>query len=237
MFNIPEKYKVGKKVPMKDFIPKDLKPDAKKKIKQSVKSVALSHQIMGESIPSLVNEEYNFQVIQFYDVELLEINKTAFVASLYQEMIKSPCVMRLYDASSEVYSFALKRLNQNDNTQIVVTDKLLTAPYPTALPSSDKSTMLRELDYGNIKNHDNKGSFYFEMFLRAYILTNTKLYAGAASFLNKPIWYSQNKQKAVYALLCELENKKEKVQQLISNGEKMMLNQEIRKLITELDNM
>ena len=54
---------------MKDLIPKEFKPDVKKKIKESVKGVTLSYQIMGEDIPSLVNDEYNFQVIQFYDFE------------------------------------------------------------------------------------------------------------------------------------------------------------------------
>lgn len=235
MFNLPEKYKVGKKIPMKDFIPKEFKPDVKKKIKESVKNITLSYQIMGEDIPSLVNEEYNFQVIQFYDFELVDIKRTTFIANLYQEIVKSPCVLRLHDNSNEAYSFALKRLNQNDNTQIVVTDKVITAVYPTGLPSSDKNTLLRELAYGNIKNNDNKGSFYFEIYLRAYILTNDKVYAGAKSFLSKPIWYSLSKQKEVYNLLCSLASDKEKVQKAVSNSEKMKHNQEIRQVICELD--
>jgi len=235
MFNLPEKYKVGKKIPMKDLIPKEFKPNVKKKIKESVKGVTLSYQIMGEDIPSLVNDEYNFQVIQFYDFELTDIKKAAFIANLYQEIIKSACVLRLHDSSNEAYSFALKRLNQNDNTQIVVTDKVVTALYPTALPSSDKNTLLRELAYDNIKNHDNKGAFYFEIFLRAYILTNDKVYAGAKSFLSNPIWYSMSKLKEVYPLLCNLASNKEKVQKAVSNSEKMKLNQEIRQAISELD--
>ena len=235
MFNLPEKYKVGKKIPMKDLIPKEFKPDAKKKIKESVKGVTLNYQIVGEDIPSLVNDDYNFQVIQFYDFELTDIKKAAFIANLYQEIIKSPCVLRLHDNSNEAYSFALKRLNQNDRTQVVVTDKVVTSLYSAALPSSDKNTLLRELAYGNIKNHDNKGSFYFEIYLRAYILTNDKVYAGAKSFLSKPIWYSLSKQKEVYALLSAVASNKEKVQKAVTNSEKMKLNQEIRQTICELD--
>lgn len=235
MFNLPEKYLVGKKIPMKDLIPKEFKPDVKKKIKENVKNVKLSYQIMGEDIPSLVNEEYNFQVIQFYEFELADIKKATFVANLYQEIIKSPCVLRLHDNSNEAYSFALKRLNQNDMTQIVVTDKVVTALYPIALPSSNKSTLLNELAYDNIKNKDDKGSFYFEMYLRAYILTNDKVYANAQSFLSKPIWYSTSKLKEVYALLCAVASSKEKVQKAISSSEKMQLNQEIRNILQKLD--
>lgn len=235
MFNLPEKYKVGKKLPIKDFIPKVLKPDVRKKIRDNVKSVILSYQIMGEGIPSLVNDEYNCQVIQYYDIELVDMKKASFIANMYQEIIKSPCVLRLNDNSNEVYSFALKRLNQNDRTQIVVTDKVLTTVYPTVLPSSDKNNLLRELAYDNIKNKDNKATFYFEMYLRAYILTNDKVYAKAKSFLEKPIWYSINRQKEVYTLLCAVARNKEKVQKSISNSEKMKLNQEIRQAIIELD--
>lgn len=68
MLSLPDKYKIGKKLPIKDFIPKEIKPDVRKKIRDSVKSVILSYQIMGEDIPSLVNEEYNYQVIQFYNL-------------------------------------------------------------------------------------------------------------------------------------------------------------------------
>ncbi|HAW57695.1 MAG TPA: DUF4391 domain-containing protein, partial [Bacteroidales bacterium] len=153
----------------------------------------------------------------------------------YQEIIKSPCVIKLHDANNEAYSFALKRLNQNDETQIVVTDKLVTALYPTTLPSADKNTLLRELGYENIKNHDNKGAFYFETFLRAYILSNDKVYAGSKSFLSKPIWYSYSKVKNVYLLLSTLAGIKDKVQKTISNSEKMKLNQDIRQIISELE--
>lgn len=235
MFNLPDKYKVGKKIPMKDFIPKDFKPDMKRKIKDSIKSVILTHQIMGEDIPTVVNEEQNCQVIQFYDFELADMKKAIFIANLYQDIIKAPCVLRLYDASNEVYSFALKRLNQNDSTQIIVTDKVLTSTYPALLPSANKNILLDELSFSNIKNKDNKVSFYFEMYFRAYILTNEKVYAGIKTFLQKPIWYSTNKAKDVYTLLCEVASNKEKVQKTLSNAEKIQLNQKLRELISELD--
>lgn len=235
MFNLPDKYKVGKKVPMKSFIPKDLKLDTRKKIREYVNGVNLSYQIMGEDIPSLVNDEYNFQVIQFYDFELDDIKRASFIANIYQEIIKSPCILRLYDNNKEVYSLGLKRLNQMDSAEIVVTDKIITEPYSMALPSHNRSNLLKELAYDNIKNRDNKVSFYFEMYMRAYILINHKVYAGAKGFLDKPIWYSIGKSKEVYDLLRTVEIKKDKVQREISNIEKMKLNQEIRQAISQLD--
>ena len=73
MFDLPDTYRVDVKVALKDFIPKDLKPNDKKRIKDAVKSVRLDYQITGEEIPSVTNEEYRCQVIQFYDIEVANI--------------------------------------------------------------------------------------------------------------------------------------------------------------------
>ena len=46
MFHVPDTYRVDVKVALKDFIPKDVKPKDKKKIKDAIKSVKLENQIM-----------------------------------------------------------------------------------------------------------------------------------------------------------------------------------------------
>ena len=91
MFNIPEHYKTDVKLALKDFIPKDLKPDDKKRIKDAVKEVRLMYQIAGEEIPSVISDEYRCQAIQFYDMELKSIKDAAYLASMYQKMIKPLC--------------------------------------------------------------------------------------------------------------------------------------------------
>ena len=88
MFDLPDTYRVDVKVALKDFIPKDLKPNDKKRIKDAVKSVRLDYQIAGEEIPSVTNEEYRCQVIQFYDIEVANIKYANFLASTYQNLIK-----------------------------------------------------------------------------------------------------------------------------------------------------
>ena len=68
MFNIPERYEVGVKLALKDFVPKDLKPVDKKRIRDAIKEVKLSYQIAGEEIPSVIDDNYRCQVVQFYDM-------------------------------------------------------------------------------------------------------------------------------------------------------------------------
>ena len=58
VFNLPDRYKTDVKVALKDFIPKDLKPNDKKRIKYAVKEVRLVYQIAGEEIPSVVDANY-----------------------------------------------------------------------------------------------------------------------------------------------------------------------------------
>lgn len=236
MLKLDDKYKVGKKFPMKDFIPKDLKPTDKKKIKDHVKSCTLSYQIIGEEIPSVINNEYNVQAIQFYDFELEDIKVANFVANMYQTIIKSPCVLRLFDSSKEVYSFALKRLSQTDSTQIVVTATLLTNDFYSTIPSSDKKELENLLKLNNLVGKQNKVTAYLEMYVKAYILTNSKVYAGSKDFLcRKDIWYSESKVRELYSNLRTLELLKLSLLKASGNAEKMSINKEIKKVIEVLN--
>ena len=235
MIKLDDKYAVSNKFLMKDFIPKELKPAEKKKIKDNVKSFILSYHIIGEDIPSVINNEYNVQTIQFYDIELVDMKKATFVANLYQSIIKSPCVLRLYDDSKEVYSFALKRLNQTDNTQIVVTDTLTTKDFYTTISSSDKKEFENLLAFENLIGRQNKVTTYLEMYVKAYILTNSKVYADSKDFLSrKDIWHSESRVREMYANLRELELLKLSLVKASGNIEKIKINKEIKLMIEKL---
>ncbi|WP_249030222.1 DUF4391 domain-containing protein [Tannockella kyphosi] len=236
MLKLDDKYKVDIKLPMKDFIPKELKPAVKKKIKDNVKSCTLSYQIIGEEIPSVINDEYNVWTIQFYDLELVDIKKATFLANMYQTIIKSPCVLRLHDNSKEVYSFALKRLSQTDNTQIVVTDTLVTSDFYTTITSTDKKELENHLALDNLIGKQNKVTTYLEMYVKAYILTNSKVYANSKEFLmRKDIWYSESKVRKLYANLRGLELLKLSLVKASGNIEKVKLNKKIKNHISCLE--
>lgn len=134
MFSLPGRYRVDVNVALKDFIPKDLKPNDKKRIKDAVKSVELEYQIAGEEIPSVNNEEYRCQVIQFYDIEVANIKEANFLAVTYQNLIKPLCVIHMHDTKDEVYLLAIKRLNQTDDMQMVIEQSLLTSKYMMGVP-------------------------------------------------------------------------------------------------------
>ena len=235
MINMPERYEVNQEIKLKNLILKEFKPDEKKKIKEYVKSVTLKYVINDEEIQSVEDDRYIFKVIQYFDFEISDIKKAGFLANLYQEAIKSPCVLRFYDNSKEVYSLALKRLNQNDRNEIVVTDTVMTEIFDLSMSSSAKREVEGALDYSKILNRTNKVNFYLEMFIRSYILKNHKYYHKSRNILESLIWYDRNKMNDIFEKFKNLVMYKEKMKLAIKNSEKIEINKKIRELILELD--
>ena len=235
MINIPERYEINQEIKLKNLILKEFKPIEKKKIKEYIKSVTLKYMINDEEIPSVEDEKYNFKVIQYFDFEITDIKKAGFLANLYQEAIKSPCILRFYDNSKEVYSLALKRLNQNDRNEIVVTDTVMTETFDLSMSGSAKREVERVLDYSKILNRTNKVNFYSEIFIKNYILKNRKYYQKSGNILESLIWYDRNKTINVFENFKNLVMYKEKIKSTIRNSEKVEINKKIREIISELD--
>lgn len=235
MFDLPDAYRVDVNVTLKDFIPKDLKPNDKKRIKDAVKFVRLDYQIAGEEIPSVNNEEYRCQVIQFYDIEVANIKDANFLASTYQNLIKPLCVIRIHDAKDEVYSMAIKRLSQTDNMQIVVEQSLLTDKYMLGIPDSNRDRLMTYMNYMTIKNKIDKVQFYKEWFYKAYMIVNEKAYIHTNQLLDGNIWYDSDRTARICRKYVELVTSRSKLKTAVTNAERMKLNKEIKTEIKALD--
>ncbi len=235
MFNIPEHYKTNVKLALKDFIPKDLKPDDKKRIKDTVKEVRLMYQITGEEIPSVINNEYRCEVIQFYDMELQSIKAASYLASVYQNLIKPLCIFHMYDSQYELYSFAVKRLNQTDDNQIVIEDSILTENYPVGLLDDGRNRLLEYLDYMQIKNKTNKINLYKEWYYRTYMIMNESAYSNTERILDGNGWYDSEHMELLYTYYKKLVDTRGMLKKAITGTEKMNLNKEIKKVIQNID--
>lgn len=235
MFDLPDTYRVDVKVALKDFIPKDLKPNDKKRIKDAVKSVRLDYQITGEEIPSVTNEEYRCQVIQFYDIEVANIKDANFLASTYQNLIKPLCVIHMHDAKDEVYSFAVKRLNQQDETQIVIEESLVTEKYPMNLPDEGRNRLLAYMDFMSVKNKLDKVALYKEWYSKAYILANEKAYEQTQLILDGNFWYDSDRTARVVGKYVELVNTRASLKKATTNADRMKVNKLIKTAIADLN--
>lgn len=238
MFKIPEQYKVDVNIAMKDFIPKDLKPDQKKRIKSSIKKVQLTYQIAGEEIPSVLNDEYRCQVIQFYDIEIHSMKEAVFLAELYQSLIKPLCVIRLHDTMDETYSLSLKRLNQQDNTQVVIENSIMTEKYSVGLPNTKRDRLFSYIEFVNVKNKTNKVDFYKEIFTKSYLISYEKAYAKIGTILDGQIWYDTNKTSRMFNYYKGLVENRHRLARTVTNAEKVSINQQIKidiKLLDEIN--
>ena len=236
MFDLPDTYRVDVKVALKDFIPKDLKPNDKKRIKDAVKLVSLDYQIAGEEIPSVNNEEYRCQVIQFYDIEVANIKDANFLASTYQNLIKPLCVIHMHDTKDEVYSMALKRLSQTDDMQIVVEQTLLTDKYMLGIPDSNRDRFMAYMNYSTVKNKIDKVQLYKEWFYKAYMVVNEKAYIHTDKLLDGNIWYDSERTARICQKYVELVTSRGKLKTAVTNAERMKINKEIKTEIQVLDN-
>lgn len=235
MFDIPDTYRVDVKVALKDFIPKDLKPNDKKRIKDAVKSVRLDYQIAGEEIPSVNNEEYRCQVIQFYDIEVANIKDANFLASTYQNLIKPLCVIHMHDTKDEVYSMAVKRLSQTDDMQIVLEQTLLTDKYMLGIPDSNRDRFMPYMNYSTVKNKINKVQLYKEWFYKAYMVVNEKAYIHTDKLLDGNTWYDSDRTARICQKYVELVTSRGKLKTAVTNAERMKINKKIKIEIQALD--
>ena len=235
MFNLTDRYKTYLKVALKDFIPKDLKPNDKKRIKDAVKEVRLVYQIAGEEIPSVVDANYRCQAIQFFDIEVVDIKDAQFLASTYQNIIKPYCVIHMHDAKDEVYSFAVKRLNQQDDTQIVGEDSLVTEKYPMNLPDEGRTRLLAYVDFLTIKNKLDKVALYKEWYSKAYILANDKACEQTQLILDGNFWYDSDRTARVVGKYVELVNARASLKKAATNADRIKVNKLIKTAIADLN--
>lgn len=235
MFNLPDRYKMDVKVALKDFIPKNVKPNDKKRIKDAVKSVKLEYQIAGEEIPSVINEDYRCQVIQFYDIEVENIKDAKFLASTYQTLIKPFCVLHMYDMKDEVYSLAIKRLSLTDDMQIVIENSLLTPPFMLNVPDGSRKRFLAYVDFIQTKNKHDKVSMYKEWFYKAYMLQNEKAYARVDMVLESNLWYDSSRMAKIAMKYMELVKQRECLKKAVTNAKRMNVNKSIKTAIASLD--
>ncbi len=234
MFDIPKRFETNLDVKLKDFIPIELNPNDKRRIREAIRSVKMTYQIAGEEIPSLVNDEYRCQVIQFYEIELKSIKEASFIANTYQSLIKPPCIMRLYDSKDEEFSFADKRLSQTEENQIVVENVYLSQKYPYGLPGEGIEKYLEYLSFDRIKNKTDKLAFYREWMYKTYLLEHKRAFAAVEDLLNSNAWYSSTRAVIIYQKYVELLRAKEEAVRAYINTEKMKANKAVKKAVDSL---
>jgi hypothetical protein len=234
MFVLPEKYHKNTPIDIKTFVKQADKKADKEKIRNDVVAVRLSWQIFGEEIPSFHSNDYNCPVIMGLDVQLKSMKTVANFAELLQHMVKAPCVIRFYDHAEEVYSFAHKRLNAHDSEEIVIVNRVETPRLSLTLPDKTAEKLKQYLAFDALLNKSDKLSLYLEATVKAYIVSNPKLFSGIDLLLDGKVWYNKEATLVLFGRLLELERLKCELKSEKLPGVKVRLNGEIKEIIERL---
>lgn len=238
MLSIPSKYEVNKEFAIKTFLGADLTPKEKKRFREVVEEICLAHQIMGEDIPSLINEEYDCQVVLFFDVKLTELKSASFVGYIIQKIVKPLCVVRFYDyTNQEVYCFSFKRLNLQDKTQIVIEETVYSLPVSMQFRDETNTLIHDYVGFDRIQNKGNKLDFYLESMIKMYIISNLTLWSGARSLLTSDVWYYRNKMLNIYVNLKRIEQLKREQKSARTVSENSKINTELKRRFAEFTNI
>lgn len=248
MLNIPQQYQVNRRIGLKTILSGEMKPAEKKRLKSSLKSVHLTHQISGEAIPSWVDASHRCEVIMFLDVELDTLKSVEAIAAVLQRLIKPPCVIRFHDTRQESFSFAHKRLSSNDADGIVLVETVITPPQaipsgnksvttpPQAVPSGNmpESLLTRNLDFQALQNSANKKDLYIEAMTKAFIASHPALFSRVTEFLDASIWYDSGEVLALLGDLKALQDLNQQKKTAVQMKDKVAVNGKMKKIISEI---
>jgi len=238
MFQVPEEYQLNRVFDVKSVIPKILKPNDRKRMRENIKQVTLEWQLNGENIPSRVDEQVNCQVIMFFSIELTDIKHAAFIAKILQHELKSFAIVRLYDTTSEVYAFALKRLHAVQKDDVVVEEEYLTNSLPIAITHTEKRMLMTYTTFGAIQNRLDKYNVYVEIATKAYIVSHNKAFTRASEVLQHPtIWLNKQQVQQLLQLYIKLVELRKNATQQTKTSDKIAVNEEIKQQLNKLNKL
>jgi hypothetical protein len=237
MINVPEQYRVNKTIALKTVLSGIKKPADKKKLKSCLKSVCLTHQIQGETIPSFVDDRYRYEVIQFLEIQLDTFKKAESAATVLHKLFKPPCIIQFHDSVQGAVSFTDKRLSRQNDQEIVLGEVVVTPVQPLSFFQNPVSLWGKTMDFNAILNTSSKRGFYLEAMTKAFICGYTSLYSRMQEFLHTPVWYNSATVQALFEKLETLRRLTLQKGKAAQTKDKVALNQQIKAVMQELETM
>lgn len=239
MLSLPQKFRKDAPIAKTTFVKgAQLVGAEKKRFETSVEEIRLKYQIEGYDVPNLVNDEYNCQVIMFISIKLNNLKHASFISLVVQKCINALCVIEFTDGNNEQFSFADKRLNKQNNKEIVIENEYLSSEMPLEFQNDIKTLFSLYIDYETILNRNNKHAYYVEMMTKSFLVCNRGLFARESELLDsKKLWYDNEKAAECFPLLKKLKNLKLSATRSNTISEKSTLNKQIKEVIMALEEL
>ena len=235
----PDKYKVNKKYPKKLFLDnKEIESKDRTFIKKHIVSVELVAQISGEDIPSVDNEDYKYKVIQYLEVELDDIKNAKDMGSIFQNIFKSPLIVKFYDNRGYyAYSYALKRISKVNNKEVVLIDYFTTRKVDSFIDIDTRELYDRFLNIGKVLNNSNKVCLYYEVYIKSFIIENRKLINSFMDLLESNVYYEFKSMISLYNILVQLIQCENCLNKVNTISKKIDINNKKKLFLDKLENV
>jgi hypothetical protein len=177
IFKIPGKARVNKRIPKTLFYKNaELNKAETKTFVDEIQSVQLLAMLNSDSIrvAPFVNEDFNISDVALMMVELKNRGKEEKVASIVHASIPYPLLIVLVHRNEIRFSTALKRLNKNDSSAVVMEDTKYSPWIDLLFPLPVQKTFLNSLALDTLP-FDNLFRLYLALDNRVYLTELIKL--------------------------------------------------------------
>lgn len=235
MLGIPDECLVTRCVDVKRLPLGDMKPGERNRFRSVVRELKVTAVLTDKVLPAYRLEGHFVQAVQVFEVRVDSLRSAAFVCGVLQRMTKTLCVIFVRDDRQEQVSFALKRLNLQDASEIVVMDEFLSVPRVSGVAGSGWALMERFAGWESVVNMTSLYSWYLELMVKCYIITHRNVWSGMEGLLSSKVWYNSDEVLSMFSDLKRLVGLSEERGRSLSMGESVRLNGELREVYESLE--
>lgn len=229
MNSLPSEYICEQKITKEAIISALEDSKHKKMVRDCISKIVLVGNIQDESIPSVLDEDFNVQAISIMELEVKDKRCIGELSRVLQRTIKNYAILKFTFNNKHVISFALKRLSKKNANDIVVDTMIITDEIEL-----NNEIYNKYINYKNILNKSNKILFYREVMVKCFIISNRDLYNDFESLLCSSLWYENERVIEVYKLFMELDSLMKKKKGAKEHREIVEVNGTIRKITERL---
>ncbi|MCK9314390.1 MAG: DUF4391 domain-containing protein [Methanocorpusculum sp.] len=234
MLGIPDECLVKRSVDVKRLPLGDLKQGERTRFRSLVRELKVTAVLTDKVLPAYSTERCIVQAVQVFEVRVDSLRSAPFVCGILQRMTRTLCIIFVRDDHQEQFSFALKRLNLQDASEVVVTEEFLSVPLTSGVPGSGMRLMEKYAGWDSVVNMTSLYSWYLELMVKCFVITHRDVWSGMEGLLMSKVWYNSDEVFSMFGVLQRLTALSEERSRSLSMGESMRLNGELREVYERL---
>ena len=122
-----------------------------------------------------------------------------------------------------------------DANQVVVTDEFLTSSLPCGVGKGWGEIADTYAGFSSAVNRTTLFSWYVEMMVKCYILTNRNVWSGMEKVLSSPVWYNTDAVLELFADLKALVSLTAERRKSQTMSDSLRLNADLKKLYAKIE--